>query len=357
MASAPPANLSIRLRRAPTRYEPLNRIAVGGMAEVWRANAIFDGGEEHAVAIKRVIPSMHEPLFRAMFKDEARLGMLLRHPNIVRVYDARDIGGAYIMVMELVDGESLRSLTGKAHQEGRSMSFPLALFITHQVALALSYAHRAHDAKGKPLGIVHRDVSPQNVLLGLNGDVKLTDFGLADASVHEHVRGEDVVGGKIAYLAPGVVRAEGVDHRVDLFALGVVLWEMLAGRQLFTGNNEAHTLNNIVKCDVPSLQQWLPQGADADELIARLVTPDPKDRFPDASALASALERLIHRHAWKIGYEEVATAVRLHRGSEKPLINQPVSALLADELAKFAEAAAGSTMDLGAEPLDPTSFQ
>ncbi|MGB5697826.1 MAG: serine/threonine-protein kinase [Polyangiales bacterium] len=357
MATKPQPNLSTQLRRAPTRYEPTKRIAVGGMAEVWRANAIFDDGGLHPVAIKRVIPSIEDPLFRAMFLDEARLGMLLRHPNIVRVYDARDIDGTYIMVMELVEGESLRALTRSAHDEGRSMGLPLAAWIAHEVANALSYAHRARDAKGRSLGIVHRDVSPHNILLGVRGEVKLTDFGLADATVHEHVRAEDMIGGKIAYLSPEVVRAEATDHRADLFALGVVFWEMLAGRRLFAGTSDAHTIRRIAACHVPELAGSLEGGEEADALVKRLVTKNPDDRLSDAAQIASQLRQLIARHDWAVGREQVALAVHefhAHRGrkSQAP----EVTALLADELAKFAEAAANTPLDLGALPLDPGTF-
>ena len=326
------------------------------MAEVWRANAIFDDGDLHPVAIKRVIPTMQEPLFRAMFRDEARLGMLLRHPNIVRVYDARDIGESYIMVMELVDGVSLRSLIGKASGGRRALAMPLALWITHQIALGLNYAHRARDAKGKPLGIVHRDVSPQNMLLDVGGAVKLADFGLADATVHEHVRSEDLVGGKIGYLAPEIVRGDRVDHRADLFALGVVLWETLAGRQLFVGENEGHTLRNILKCEVPPLERSTVAGEVADALLSRLLTSDPDDRFDHAALLASELERVIHEQGWKVGPEEVATAVRLHLAARAQPEEEAVSEILGDELARFAEATVGSASDIGAEPLDPNRF-
>jgi serine/threonine protein kinase len=357
MASKPQPNLSTQLRRSPTRYEPTKRIAVGGMAEVWRANAIFDDGGLHPVAIKRVIPSIGDPLFRAMFLDEARLGMLLRHPNIVRVYDARDIDGTYIMVMELVAGESLRSLTRAAHEQSRSMGLPLAVWITHEVAKALAYAHRARDADGRGLGIVHRDVSPQNILLGASGGVKLTDFGLADATVHEHVRAEHMIGGKIAYLSPEIVRAERSDHRADLFALGVVFWEMLAGRSLFAGTNDAHTIGRISECEVPELAGSVLEGEQADAIVRRLVTQDPDDRLNDAALLASQLQQLIKRNHWKVGPDAVASAVRQYR-AEKSRRSQvpPVSTLLADELAKFAEAAADTPFDLGALPLDPATF-
>lgn len=357
MASRPQPKLSTRLRRAPTRYEPTKRIAVGGMAEVWRADAIFDDGERHPVAIKRVIPTIADPMFRAMFLDEARLGMLLRHPNIVRVYDARNIEGTYIMVMELVDGQSLRSLTRAAHAEKRSMGLPLAAWIAEEVAKGLAYAHRARDAAGRGLGIVHRDVSPQNVLLGANGAVKLTDFGLADATVHEHVRAEDMIGGKIAYLSPEIVRAEGGDLRADLFALGVVFWEMLAGRPLFGGTSDAHTIRQIAECAVPPLESLVPGGELADAIVGRLITRDPDDRMQDAAVLASQLQRLIERHQWSVGREEVASAIETYR-AEKIRMSQapPVSSLLAEELEKFAEATADTRFDLGAAPLDPSAF-
>ncbi|MGB8223432.1 MAG: serine/threonine-protein kinase [Polyangiales bacterium] len=357
MASKPQPNLSTRLRRAPTRYEPSKRIAIGGMAEVWRANAVFDDGERHPVAIKRVLPSIGDPMFRAMFLDEARLGMLLRHPNIVRVYDARDVDGTYIMVMELVDGVSLRSLTRAAHSNGRSMGLPLALWIAQEIAKALAYAHRARDGAGRGLGIVHRDVSPQNVLLGVAGEVKLADFGLADATVHEHVRAEDTIGGKIGYLSPEIVRGQPSDHRADLFALGVIFWEMLAGRALFAGGHDALTIRRIVECEVPELAGLVPDGEHADAIVRRLITKDPDDRLNDAALLAAQLRQLIQRKNWLAGPESVASEVRRYQ-SERNRRSQapPVSALLSDELAKFAEMAADTPIDLGALPLDPSKF-
>jgi len=357
MALKPQPNLSMELRRAPTRYEPTQRIAVGGMAEVWRANAIFDDGGEHPVAIKRVIPAIADPLFRTMFLDEARLGMLLRHPNIVRVYDARDIDATYIMVMELVEGESLRSLTRAAHSEKRSMGVPLAVYVVQEVAKALAYAHRARDASGRGLAIVHRDVSPQNVLLGVNGAVKLTDFGLADATVHEHVRGEDMVGGKLGYLPPEVIRREGSDHRADLFALGVVFLEMLAGRVLFGGGNERETVRAILNCEVPALSGTMPGGEEADAIVRTLVTKDPDDRLNDAALLASQLRQLIERKRWDVGPKSVTDAVMRHRADQSRRTQAPqVTTLLAEELAKFAEATADTPFDMGAMPLDPSRF-
>lgn len=357
MTSRPQPNLSTELRRAPTRYEPTRRIATGGMAEVWRADAIFDDGGQHPVAIKRVIPSITDPLFRAMFVDEARLGMLLRHPNIVRVYDARDIGETYIMVMELVEGESLRRLTRAAQSADLTMGLPLATWIAHEVAEALAYAHRARDENGRGLGIVHRDVSPQNILLGMNGAVKLTDFGLADATVHEHVRAEDMIGGKIAYLSPEILRGEGADHRADLFALGVVFWEMVAGKRLFAGENDARTVRQIAACEVPELAGVVEGGAEADAIVRRLLTRDPDDRLNDAAVLASRFRHVIDYNGWSVGSQDVASAVRDYRAEISRATHAPhVSAMLEDELARFAEATADSPFDFGAAPLDPATF-
>ncbi len=357
MAPRPQPNLSTELRRAPTRYEPTKRIATGGMAEVWRANAIFDDGSHYPVAIKRVIPSISDPLFRTMFEDEARLGMLLRHPNIVRVYDARNVGETYIMVMELVDGESLRRLTRAAQKTNASIGLPLATWIAQEVAKALAYAHRARDEGGRGLGIVHRDVSPQNILLGTNGDVKLADFGLADATVHEHVRAEDMIGGKVAYLSPEILRGEGADHRADLFALGVLFWEMVAGRRLFVGENDAHTVRRIAACEVPELAGVVEGGAEADAIVRRLITRDPNDRLHDAAVLASRFRHVIDYNGWSVGDEEVARAVREFRADMSRAAGAPqVSTMLEDELAQFAEATADSPFDLGAAPLDPETF-
>jgi serine/threonine-protein kinase len=237
------------------------------------------------------------------------------------------------------------------------MGVPLAVWIAQNVANALAYAHRARDANGRALAIVHRDVSPQNILLGAQGTVKLTDFGLADAAVHEHVRDEDMIGGKIAYLPPEVVRHESSDHRADLFALGVVFWEMLAGRSLFVGDNEAHTIRRIAECDVPELAGLMPDGEEADGIIRRLLTKDPDDRLNDAATLASQLRQAIRHNGWKVDQEEVAAAVQQHRAERSRRTQTPqVTALLEEELAKFAEATADAPFDMGAMPLDPTRF-
>ena len=354
------SGISSQLRRAPTKYRPISRIAAGGMAEVWRAEARFEDGTSHQVAIKRVLPAHGDPAFEAMFQDEARLGMLLRHRNIVRVHDARKVGRTFIMVMELVDGDSLRGLVKRAHARQARFPLPAALHIARELAKALAYVHTAVDAQGRHLGIVHRDVSPHNVLLGRDGAVKLSDFGLADAEVHAHQRDPKQVGGKLGYLAPEVIRQAGADHRIDLFATGIVLWEMLAGRRLFRGQDDRETVRLVARCVVPDIRKLnpaVPRGVA--QLLDKLLAPFPDARFGSGHALVDALEEQIEGIDGSVGPRDVSLLVGLHLAQlrrSKPREERPfaVAEMLEHELAAFAEAAAGGSV--GEAPLDPADF-
>lgn len=367
------SRISVRLRRAPTQYKPVSRIAVGGMAEVWRGTATFEGGDVHPVAIKRVLPNMTDPMFRAMFRDEARLGMELRHPNIVPVYDARDIGGTYIMIMELVDGDSLKGLLDGAHERGAPMPVPVALFIARELAGALAYAHTVKDRSGNPLNIIHRDVSPHNLLLGKTGVVKLTDFGLADASVNDAVA-EGMVGGKLGYLAPEIIRQNPGDHRIDLFAVGIMLWEMLAGRRLFQGADDAETIRNVAACEVPPLPALNSRvSSSIDEVVRLALHPDPEQRVQNAGRLYALIDQQLRRIDTKgdVGAGDVKLVMSLHlamkaRAKEKAQSGaslaqslqdeMDVAELLANELDAFAAAQQGMVVDMGAQPLNPDAF-
>src|SRR5690349_4646915 len=177
-----PQSRMAEFRRGLARYAPLSRIAAGGMGEVWRGEASFPDGHVQEVAIKRVLPHLaSDPLYRRMLEDEARLGMLLKHPNIVRVYDART-QGSFILVMEYVEGRSLRQILERLSAHGSHVPVPATLHIGCSLANALAHAHEAHDDLGRELSLIHGDVSPHNVLLASDGEVKLMDFGLARAS-------------------------------------------------------------------------------------------------------------------------------------------------------------------------------
>jgi serine/threonine protein kinase len=331
------------------------------MAEVWRGEAVFEDGDRYPVAIKRVLPELAgQDVYRSMFEDEARLGMALRHENIVRVYDARDVAGTYIMIMELVDGTSLKDLLSRAHERRAPMPVATALHIALQLARALDYAHTAKDERGRRLGIIHRDVSPHNLLLGRGGQVKLADFGLADASVHQTHLGDGMLGGKLGYLAPEIIRQEATTHQVDLFALGIVLWEMLCGRPLFSGATDAETVQAVARCEVPPARAYN-KGVtdDVEQLLRDLLAPAPEDRVLTAASAVAHLEALLAAIDREVSPRDVALLVGLHLASaahDQPAAPAALADILAHELAAFADAAAGAPTALGAEPLDPDSF-
>jgi serine/threonine-protein kinase len=349
------SRISTRLRRAPTKYVPVSLVARGGMAEVWKAEATFESGEKHFVAIKRVLPQLErDKLYLSMFKDEARLGMLLRHPNIVRVYDARDIGGTFIMVMELVDGTSLKSLLERAHARQAPMPVAAALHVARDLASALAYSHAAEGPDGRRLGIIHRDVSPHNLLLGKNGAVKLTDFGLADATVHETQLGSGMMGGKLGYLAPELIEQKPVSPSIDVFAVGIVLWEMLCGRRLFVGADDAGTVRAVAKCEVPRPSSLYPRiPAVVDDVVMRTLSREPEKRPRTAQLLSEALTEAMRKVDAKVSYRDVALLVNLHIATEPKAAaaSSLDAALFAQELDAFVQAEGD-----GAAPLDPDLF-
>jgi serine/threonine-protein kinase len=359
MSSGARTRISTRFRRGPTRYVPLRRLALGGMAEVWRGEAIFDGGDRHPIAIKRVLPHLaQDPMYRSMFQDEARLGMLLRHENIVRVYDARDVGGTFIMILELVDGTSLKAILDRAQARGAGMPVPIALHLARELLRALQYAHDAVDASGKHLGTIHRDVSPHNLLLGKDGGVKLADFGLADASVHETSMDGGMLGGKLGYVAPEIIQQKPASPSIDLFAAGIVLWEMLTGRRLFQGADDMATVRAVAKCEVPApsrLKKRVPKSVDA--LVLCALAKDPAARPPSCEHFAKEIDALLDKIDPHVSNKDVGLVVNLHLAAEPPAPQPSAEALVdlfAQELEAFVE---GHTPDLGAAPLDPSLFE
>jgi serine/threonine protein kinase len=354
------ARLSVDLRLTPTRYEPVARIAVGGMADVWRANALLEDGTSYPVAVKRVLPTLaKQPQFRRMFEDEARLGMLLRHANIVRVFDARAVGDSLIMVMEFVDGAPLKALAD--HAEARGVGFPLAaaLHIMRELCAALAHAHQAVDREGRPLGVVHRDVSPHNVLLGRNGAVKLADFGLAVSASNAAPQAEGMVGGKLGYLAPELLSEHPTTVSVDVFAAGVVLWELVAGRRLFARTTDEETVRAVARCEVPPPSRLFPALPSAlDAILARALHPDPAQRYPDARTFGNAIDALATAIDHEVGPKDVGLLVGLFLAGERvrSVAAVPdVAGLLAAELERFV-LEADARPDPGAAPLDPMDF-
>jgi len=287
------------------RYDLLGRLAYGGMAEIFLAREVQDDarGGGRFLVVKRVLPHVVEDArFVEMFVDESRLAMLLNHPNICHIYAAGEHDGALFLAMEWVDGMTLSRVIRRAKERG-GVPVPIALRIIAQVAEALDYAHRTSDANGDPLGIVHRDVSPQNVMVAFEGPVKLLDFGIAKAASHSTRTEAGVVKGKFAYMAPQQCIGEPIDARADVFALGVCLHELLSGESPFRKPTDFETMRAVVHDPLPSLGHLLetrglrPDVSHALETaIARATAKRAEERYQSAADLSLALEQVLSMH-------------------------------------------------------------
>ena len=273
------------------KYRVLRRIAEGGMGEICLAAQVGPAGFERMVALKRMLPtysgdaSVHE-----LFLDEARLVAMLSHRNICQIIELGEDSGGYFVAMELVTGGSVIDLCKKVVLATRSQLDPFfAVDIAAQVAEALAYAHALPGPDGQPLRIVHRDVTPHNILLSTSGDVKLIDFGVAKSSVQKHETELGQVKGKVAYLSPEQSRGEPLDGRSDLFALGIVLYEMISGSKPFERPTPFETIRALQREPLPTLGSVYPSWAVLDPMLAQLTAKKKEDRFADANAAAEAL--------------------------------------------------------------------
>jgi serine/threonine protein kinase len=274
------------------RYRIEEKLGAGGMGEVFRAQQRGAEGFSRSVALKRISsPLSHDERFASLFIAEARIAALLSHPNIVTVFDFdRDEDGALFLAMELVDGADLRRLLERAEGRGTRLSPPLAAFVASEVLRALAYAHELLQ-DGRPLGIVHRDVSPHNVLVSKGGVVKLSDFGIAKATAVSQVSSSGAIRGKVAYLSPEQASGKPLDGRCDLHAVGVMLYETLAGSRPYQGNSEAEVLAQVLRgCPVPLMERAPAVPHDLAEITMRLFAPDPDLRFATANEAILALK-------------------------------------------------------------------
>lgn len=298
--------------RDAQRYQIKQLIAAGGMAEVYLGESSGIEGFRKKVAIKRVLPKLSENQeFINMFLDEARLCAYLSHSKCVQVFDIGQGAGTHFIVMEYVDGADLRGVLDHLAGQGKAMTVEVACLIAMQICEGLAYAHSACDHQGNPLHIVHRDISPHNVLMTSFGEVKLVDFGLAKASSHLSDEDEDIVKGKFGYLAPEVTLRQGVDHRVDIFAVGILVFEMLAGRRLFQGKTDLETFKQVQAAQIPDLQQIRP---DVDEATLRVVhkalSRDRTTRYQTANEFARDLSQVLFSRGRPVSYLDIANIVK-----------------------------------------------
>jgi eukaryotic-like serine/threonine-protein kinase len=269
----------------------LRRLAAGGMAEVYLARIAGAGGVAKLVAIKRIHPNhAADEGFGAMLLDEAKLAVSLSHRNIVQTLNVGRIDGSYFIVMEHVDGHDAGQVLDALRRQGRRFPIDLAAHVIAEVCRGLDYAHRHLDGQGESTSIVHRDVSPQNVLFSFAGEVKLLDFGIAKTRSRRSDPDAGVIKGKYFYMSPEQAWAEPLDQRSDIFSAGIVLWELLVGERLHRASDVQSVLDAVRRAEVPvpsSLRKDVPEALDA--IVARATALNADERFACAGAMADAL--------------------------------------------------------------------
>jgi eukaryotic-like serine/threonine-protein kinase len=275
------------------RYALFDEIAAGGMATIHLGRLLGTGGFSRTVAIKRLHPHLaKDPDFRGPFLDEARLAARIRHPNVVQTLDVVALEGELFLVMEYVHGEPLSHLLRALAKTKQRLPFKVVGQIIADALNGLHAAHEATDDQGKPLGIVHRDISPQNVLVCTDGVARVLDFGIAKAAGRLHTTRDGQIKGKLAYMAPEQVNGGQLTRQVDVFATAIVLWESLTGRRLFRGASDAEVLFDILTDDAlappSSVAPELPTALD--HVVLRGLQRDPSKRFATAHDMALALE-------------------------------------------------------------------
>ncbi len=348
------------------RYTVVERLDQGGMAEVFRGVAESIAGFKKSVAIKRMLPGLAKnDKFVAMFLDEAKLSLHLQHANIVQVFDIGHSNNSYFLVMEYVDGCNLKHALDHHREHGRRFTTPVAIYLMLECCKGLNYAHNVENPEtGEPLNIVHRDISPPNVLLSRNGEVKLVDFGLAKANSQLTETDPGIVKGKFSYLSPEAASGAVVDHRADIFALGIILWEMFTGRRLFYGDSDYQTVQQVREARIPSVAALNPEiEPELEAIVRQALERDPRNRFQEAADLAEALVNYLFSRGMKVTARDVGLLVRQVRGEQRRHHvrgNTLAEALVRDELERLTslieeEVDGGGTPE-GAKELDPNDF-
>jgi len=295
------------------QYVLLEKIATGGMAEVWKARMRGVEGFQKIVAIKKILPHLSDNQdFIEMFVDEAKLAAQLNHNNIIHIYDLGKIQSSYYIAMEYIDGYDLKNILKKAQERDQPLSVEIALFVASKIAAALDYAHRKRDFEDKEMGLVHRDVSPQNVLISEEGDIKLCDFGIAKAASKASHTQAGALKGKLQYMSPEQAWGRNIDRRSDIFALATVLFEMLTARKLFAGDNELSILEQVREARVtpPSMynDEVTPQ---IDAIVLKALQKDPANRYQTAGEMQRDLDAVLY--SFKPTPTSADLAIYMHR--------------------------------------------
>jgi serine/threonine protein kinase len=339
-----------------SRYRITERVAAGGMAEVFRGVAESMQGFKKNIAIKRILPALTKnKKFVAMFLDEARLSLVLQHANIVQVFDIAHTDDTYFIVMEYVDGVDLKALMEWRRKINRRIPIAHTLYTIMEICKGLSYAHELlNPDTGKPLGIVHRDISPPNVLISKQGEIKVVDFGLAKATSQIETTDPGVVKGKMSYLSPEAARGEEVDAAADIFAVGILLYEMLTGKRLFYGETDYQTVELVRNAKIPPIKPQNPQvEPELEDIVRKALAKRKEDRFQSPIDLQDALAQYSYSRGLKVISRDIAELVRQcldDRASQSSDGKKPsiIDHMLQEEIVKITSV---DFEDPGAKPL------
>src|SRR6516162_5539581 len=278
------------------KYYLLERINVGGMAEVFKAKTFGVEGFERLLAVKRILPNIAEDEeFITMFIDEAKIAVQLQHANIAQIFDLGKVDDSFFIALEYVHGRDLRSIFDRMRTKGEALPISLACYVIMQVCEGLDYAHNKRDGQGRELHLIYRDISPQNVLIGYEGEVKLIDFGIAKAAGKASTTQAGILKGKFGYMSPEQVRGLPIDKRSDIFAVGIVLYELLTGERLFVGETDFSTLEKVRNVEIvppSSYNKKIP--AELERLMLKALARDPEDRYSNAIDLHDDLQSFLY---------------------------------------------------------------
>ncbi|MBX3259930.1 MAG: serine/threonine protein kinase [Labilithrix sp.] len=350
------------------KYQLFASLGRGGMADVFLSVARGQMGFNKLAVIKRLRQALaEESAFRNMFLDEARLAARLSHPNIVHTYEVGEQGGVYFIAMEYLEGQSLNKVLKETLRRKETLEPEIAVRVVADALAGLGYAHELRDYDGRPLSVIHRDISPHNIFVTYDGHTKLVDFGIAKAALSSTETEVGVLKGKVAYMSPEQAMGQRIDARSDLFAMGIVLWELIAQQRLMTGESAANTLHKLMNEPIPRLSQVLPRiDPNLEMLVARALEKEPEHRWQSASEMRGALESWLAAHPRQtrqddVGRrmmalfgsvrEEVQRQIQKHMAALTPAANtQELQALTAESLKRMEQSGAnvsGQLLRLG----------
>jgi serine/threonine-protein kinase len=322
------------------RYRVVEKLESGGMAEVFRAESEGLQGFRKQVAIKRVLPHLSsKKKFISMFLDEARLSAQLSHSNCVQVFDIGVGDNAFFIVMEFVDGANLKAIIEHIKKSGRDFPVEAAVYIGLELTKGLAYAHELTDNNGTPLHIVHRDMSPPNVLITKNGEIKIVDFGLAKANSQLEKSEPGIIKGKFSYLSPEAAMGQEVDLRTDVFAVGIILWELLAGQRLFLGDTDFQTVKKVQGAVVPpisGINKKVP--LELEKIINKALARDPQQRYGNARDLGMDLSKFMFKYGVPVSTFDIASLVNVamkERQRHRPMQASIIDKLIEEALFEF----------------------